>query len=39
MVNQTHPKVLSRLQMGFDNARAGIEQGLDVEIKVGPNLF
>ncbi|XP_005108536.1 uncharacterized protein LOC101847763 [Aplysia californica] len=33
MINQTHPKILSRLQMGLDCAKAGIERGQSVEVK------
>ena len=34
MINQTHPKILSRLQMGFDSVKRGLDQGQSVEIKV-----
>ncbi|XP_059163310.1 uncharacterized protein LOC131946508 [Physella acuta] len=33
MVNQTHPKVLSRLQMGLDLAKGAIDRGQSVEIR------
>lgn len=33
MINQTHPKVLSRLQMGLDMAKGAIERGQSVEIR------
>jgi hypothetical protein len=33
-VNQTHPKILSRLQIGLDAARQAMERGQSFEIKV-----
>ncbi|CAL1528737.1 unnamed protein product [Lymnaea stagnalis] len=33
MINQTHPKILSRLQMGLDLAKGAIERGQSVEIR------
>ncbi|XP_013085270.2 uncharacterized protein LOC106070012 [Biomphalaria glabrata] len=33
LINQTHPKILSRLQMGLDMAKAAIERGQAVEVR------
>lgn len=33
MINQTHPKILGRLQMGLELARSAVSKGLSVEIK------
>ncbi|CAG5116560.1 unnamed protein product [Candidula unifasciata] len=33
MVNQTHPKILSRLQMGLDSAKAALARGQPFEIR------